>query len=96
MNGSDISSAVIALQTFEMIIALIKDWPEIMEKSLVWMLDWTSAGQSPPVVVGIINPEDDLSDGGETPLVLSGDVDDVGGESLHLPTDDDVAAVRVH
>ena len=107
MNGSDISSAVIALQNFEMIIALIKDGPEIMEKSLVGMLDWrgdwtsavcsaSGAGQSSPVVVGIINPQDDLSDGGEAPLVLSRDVDDVRGQGLHLPTDDDVAAARVH
>ena len=51
---------------------------------------------SPPVVVGIINPQDDLSDGGEAPLVLGGDVDDVGGEGLHLPAHDDVAATGVH
>lgn len=51
---------------------------------------------SPPVVVGIINPQDDLSDGGQTPLVLSGDVDNVGRESLHLPADDDVATAGVH
>ena len=52
--------------------------------------------QSPPVVVGIINPQDDLSDGGETALVLGRDVDDVGGEGLHLAADDDVATAGVH
>ena len=55
MNGSDISSAVIALQNFEMIIALIKDGPEIMEKSLVGMLDWRETGpvqSAVPVVPG--------------------------------------------
>ena len=40
--------------------------------------------QSSPVVVGIINPQDDLSDGGQPALVLGRDVEDVGGEGLHL------------
>ena len=42
MNGSYIGSSIIAFQNFEMIIALIKHGPEIMGKSLVGMLDWSS------------------------------------------------------
>ena len=50
----------------------------------------------PPVVVRIINSQNDLSDGRESALVLGGDVQDVCCQSLHLATHDDVAARRVH
>ena len=37
-----------------------------------------------PVVVCIIDPQDDLSDGRETAFVLGRDVEDVGGQGLNL------------
>ena len=32
-----------------------------------------------PVVVGVVDPEDDLGDGGEAAFVLRGDIEDVSG-----------------
>ena len=49
-----------------------------------------------PVVVGIINPEYDLRDGGQAALVLGGDVQDVRGQGLDLTTDKDISAGRIH
>ena len=37
-----------------------------------------------PVVVCVIDPQDDLSDGRETAFVLGRDVQDVGGQGLNL------------